>query len=102
MKLIAEHTIHVNREVRKPDPTKQGDKGEYRPETILPGKEFDPAHFGIGAEEADHLVDRKSARRKTREVVEEDEHEDTQRGPSSGLTGGPAPNNEAVGRNARR
>lgn len=89
---------------------------------IPPGTEFDTDKHGIGAEEAKALIASGAARRAVREVDDEDEAfpslavtreppalsnatgkapNTAPRGPASGSTGAPAPNTEAVGRNAK-
>lgn len=84
MKLVALHTIHGRKVMRKRDPRNPKDRGESTEMLAKPGQEFDTDEFGIDDKEAANLVAAKAARRRMREVAD---HEDT--GAAGGGQGAP-------------
>jgi hypothetical protein len=70
MKMIAIHTIHGRKLVREAG--KDGKQpAKYKDALTKPGEEFDTDELGIDDEEAQDLVARGAARRKTREVPDD-------------------------------
>ncbi len=73
MKMIAITTIHGHKLIKKADPDNHRSKDKYQDLIAKPGDEFDTEEYGIDEAEAQSLIDRKAAKRKTREVPDDRE-----------------------------
>jgi hypothetical protein len=73
MKMIAIGTIHGSKLISAADPRNSKSKPQHQDILVAPGEEFDTEEIGISDEEAQSLIARKAAKRKTREVADDGE-----------------------------
>lgn len=71
MKMIALTALHALKEVRAKNPLDPMDHGNHKDIMIAPGDEFDTEVLGMKDDEALGLITNKKAKRKTREVADD-------------------------------
>lgn len=71
MKMIAIGTVHGRKLIKAADPKNPKSKAKYEDILVKPGEEFDTDDFGIDQDEANRMVARKTAKRKTREIPDD-------------------------------